>query len=73
MALKECTKKEQANSYELEVNVDGETFGNAVNRVYKKQVKSINIPGFRKCSMKMLCRIVILTLFMRLLKKQVSR
>ena len=41
-------KKEQANSYELEVNVDGETFGNAVNRVYKKQVKSINIPGFRK-------------------------
>ena len=47
MALKECTKKEQANSYELEVNVDGETFGNAVNRVYKKQVKSINIPGFR--------------------------
>ena len=48
MALKECTKKEQANSYELEVNVDGETFGNAVNRVYKKQVKSINIPGFRK-------------------------
>ena len=48
MALKECTKKEQANSYELEVNVDGDTFGNAVNRVYKKQVKSINIPGFRK-------------------------
>ena len=46
MALKECTKKEQANSYELEVNVDGDTFGNAVNRVYKKQVKSINIPGF---------------------------
>lgn len=44
MTLKECTKKEQANSYELEVNVDGETFGNAVNRVYKKQVKSINIP-----------------------------
>ena len=25
MALKECTKKEQANSYELEVNVDGDT------------------------------------------------
>ena len=88
MALKECTKKEQANSYELEVNVDGETFGNAVNRVYKKQVKSINIPGFRKgkasrhviekCTvrkyfMKMLCRTVIRTLFMRLLKKQVSR
>ena len=39
MALKECTKKEQANSYELEVNVDGETFGNAVNRVYKSRLK----------------------------------
>ena len=48
MALKECTKKEKANSYELEVNVDGETFGNAINKVYKKQVKNINIPGFRK-------------------------
>lgn len=81
-------KKEQANSYELEVNVDGETFGNAVNRVYKKQVKSINIPGFRKGKAprhvieKMYgsevfyedaMQVVIRTLFMRLLKKQVSR
>ena len=48
MALKESTKKEQANSYELEVNVDGATFEKAVNAVYKKQVKSINVPGFRK-------------------------
>lgn len=48
MALKECTKKEQANSYELVVNVDGETFEKAVNAVYKKQVKNINIQGFRK-------------------------
>ncbi len=48
MALKECTKKEQANSYELVVNVDGETFDKAINKVYKKQVKSINVPGFRK-------------------------
>ena len=40
MALKECTKKEQANSYELEVNVDGETFGNAVNRVIKSRLKA---------------------------------
>lgn len=40
MALKECTKKEQANSYELEVNVDGDTFGNAVNRVYKNRLKA---------------------------------
>lgn len=48
MALKECTKKEAANSYELVVSVDGETFEKAINKIYKKQVKSINIPGFRK-------------------------
>ena len=48
MALKESTKKEQANSYELVVSVDGETFEKAVNAVYKKQVKNINVPGFRK-------------------------
>ena len=48
MALKEFTKKEAANSYELVVTVDGETFEKAINKVYKKQVKSINIPGFRK-------------------------
>ena len=48
MALKECTKKEAANSYELVVSVDGETFEKAINAVYKKQVKSINIQGFRK-------------------------
>ena len=48
MALKECTKKEQANSYEMIVEVDGETFEKAVEAVYKKQVKRINIQGFRK-------------------------
>lgn len=48
MVLKECTKKEEANSYELVVNVDGETFNKAINAVYKKQVKNINIHGFRK-------------------------
>ena len=48
MALKECLKKEAANAYELTVSVDGETFEKAINKVYKKQVKKINIPGFRK-------------------------
>ena len=48
MALKECTKREDANSYELTVSVDGETFDKAVNAVYKKQVKKINVQGFRK-------------------------
>ncbi|MGN0558813.1 MAG: trigger factor [Acutalibacteraceae bacterium] len=47
MSLKASTLKE-TNTYELEITVDGETFGAAVNRVYKKQVKNINIPGFRK-------------------------
>jgi trigger factor len=48
MALKECTKREEANSYELTVSVDGETFEKAINAVYKKQVKKINVQGFRK-------------------------
>ena len=48
MALKECTKKEAANAYELVVSVDGETFEKAINAVYKKQVKKINVQGFRK-------------------------
>ena len=47
MSLKASTLKE-TNTYELEITVDGEIFGAAVNRVYKKQVKNINIPGFRK-------------------------
>lgn len=48
MALKDFIKKEAANTYELVVSVDGTIFGKAINKVYKKQVKSINIPGFRK-------------------------
>ena len=48
MALKESKKLEQANSYELVVTVDGETFEKALNTVYNKEVKKINIPGFRK-------------------------
>ncbi len=48
MSLKISKKLEDANKFELEVSVDGDTFNKAVNKVYKKQVKSINIPGFRK-------------------------
>ena len=48
MSLKDFIKKDAANSYELVVSVDGTIFGKAINKVYKKQVKSINIPGFRK-------------------------
>ncbi|MCR5652663.1 MAG: trigger factor [Ruminococcus sp.] len=48
MSLTKSTKLEEANKYELEVAVDKDTFSNATTRVYKKQVKNINIPGFRK-------------------------
>ena len=47
MSLKSSNKVE-TNRYELTVEVDGVTFENAVNKVYKKEVKRINIPGFRK-------------------------
>lgn len=48
MSLNKSTKLEDANKYQLEVSVDKETFTNAVNMVYRKQVRSITIPGFRK-------------------------
>ena len=47
MTLKSSNKVE-TNRYELVVEIDGDTFMNAVNAVYKKQVKNITIPGFRK-------------------------
>ena len=44
------TKSEvvEKNRYELQFSVDKETFEAAVQAVYRKQVKSITIPGFRK-------------------------
>ena len=42
------SNKVETNRVELVVEIDGETFMKAVNDVYKKQVKSITIPGFRK-------------------------
>ncbi len=48
MSLIKSTKLDEANKYELEVKVDKETFEAATVKAYKKQVKSINIPGFRK-------------------------
>lgn len=47
MSLKSSNKID-TNKYELEVSVDAEVFNKAINSVYKKQVKNINIPGFRK-------------------------
>lgn len=40
-------EKTEKNLYTLEFSVDKATFENAVNNVYRSQVKKINIPGFR--------------------------
>ena len=41
-------EKAEKSTYTLEFSVDKETFEKAVNSVYRKQVGSITIPGFRK-------------------------
>lgn len=40
-------EKTEKNLYTLEFSVDKATFENAVNNAYRKQVRKINIPGFR--------------------------
>lgn len=47
MALKN-TNKTETNTYVLEITVDGDAFKKAIDKVYRKQVKNINIHGFRK-------------------------
>ena len=47
MTLNKAEKAEKS-TYVLEFSVDQETFEKAVSKVYRKQVGSINIPGFRK-------------------------
>ena len=47
MSLKKSELIEK-NRYELQFAVDKATFDAAVNAVYRKQVKSITVPGFRK-------------------------
>ena len=47
MALKSSTLKE-TNTHEVEVFVEGAVVMDAVNKVYKKEAKKINVPGFRK-------------------------
>ena len=43
------TKNEKTNSlYELEIAVEKDVFEAAIQKVYRKQVKNINVPGFRK-------------------------
>ncbi len=47
MSLKNATKLEN-NRVELEIEVDAATFEAAVNAAYKKDVKRMAVPGFRK-------------------------
>lgn len=47
MALK-SSNLTATNTYELEVEVDGKIFMDAVSRVFRKQSKKIAVPGFRK-------------------------
>ena len=47
MALKN-TNKVETNLYEIEFDVDKATFNAAIEKVYRKEVKNITIPGFRK-------------------------
>lgn len=47
MSLK-GSKKLDTNRYELDIQISGESFKEAIQQVYKKNVKKINVPGFRK-------------------------
>ena len=42
------SKKVDTNRYELEITIDKEQFADAVMKAYRKAVKNINVPGFRK-------------------------
>ncbi len=42
------SNKKETNTYELTIAVEKEVFQAAVSKVYHKQVKNINVPGFRK-------------------------
>ena len=49
MSLKKKEKsKTEKNLYTIEFSVEKEAFDAAVNKVYAKEVKKINVPGFRK-------------------------
>ncbi len=47
MSLTKCESIEK-NKFELQFSVDKATFDAAVDKIYRKQVKSITVPGFRK-------------------------
>ncbi|HHW46308.1 MAG TPA: trigger factor [Clostridiales bacterium] len=47
MSLKAC-KNVATNRYELDITIDGKSFQEAIQQAYKRQVKKMNVPGFRK-------------------------
>lgn len=47
MSLKAC-KNVATNRYELDITIDKESFQNAIWQAYKRKVKNMNVPGFRK-------------------------
>ena len=47
MSLKEA-KKIETNKHQLEIVISGEKFREAIKEAYKKNIKKINVPGFRK-------------------------
>lgn len=46
--MKANAERIEKNTVLLEVEVDAESFSQAVNKAYRKIVKNVNIPGFRK-------------------------
>ena len=47
MKLEKVTNKEK-NVVELEISVPADEFEAAVEKSYRKNVKKLNVPGFRK-------------------------
>ena len=47
MKLEQVTNK-QTNVVELEISVPADEFEKAVEKSYRKNVKKLNVPGFRK-------------------------
>lgn len=43
-----ASNKVDTNKYELSIHVDPETLEKAVEAAYRKQIKNINVPGFRR-------------------------
>ena len=48
MSLKKATKTDTKNRVELEVEVSAEQFEQAIDKAYRRDVKKMSVPGFRK-------------------------